>query len=80
MFGLGSLQNDKVGFRRSSGGRSCGVGKTELGRLTPDGRSRIERLLASGRKQSDIAEELGITPPAVSRHVRRLAKIPRSLS
>jgi DNA-binding MarR family transcriptional regulator len=54
--------------------------KTEKGNLTPDGRRRLAELLARGYKKSHIAEELGITPPAVTRHCQKIEELPRSFS
>jgi len=54
--------------------------KTEKGQLTPAGRRKLAELLAQGHKKSDIAEELGISPPAVTKHAQRIEQMPRSLS
>lgn len=54
--------------------------KTEKGNLTPAGRRRLAELLARGHKKSHIAEELGITPAAVTKHSQRIEELPPSLS
>jgi len=54
--------------------------KTEKGNLTLAGRRKLAELLAQGHKKADIAAELGISPPAVTKHAQRIEQIPRSLS